>query len=66
MIGEVMTTETKTCAEMNFKEFHEWATRVACDAIITGGFNDLKSVLFTVIDAAARNKVFGGEKPKKN
>lgn len=52
----------KTALEMNFNEFHAWATAYVLFEIGEG--NSLRNAMHTILDHAARNEVFGGGKEK--
>jgi len=52
----------KHASEMDFNEFLEWATPRLADAIIRGGFKEMKSELFLILQQAAQNTVFRGSK----
>lgn len=58
-------SKPKTCPEMNFDEFHDWASKYAADAVMRGGFPELTSSMFVIVAQAAQNKVWGGDKKKK-
>jgi hypothetical protein len=60
-----MSTRQKSCPDMNFDEFQDWASKYAADAIMRGGFTELSSSMFVILAQAAQNKVWGGEKKKK-
>ena len=55
----------KYCTEMNFEEFWHWATQAATDAVITGGFKELKSTMHMIVNQAAQNEVWGGKSKRK-
>ena len=61
-----MSNKQKYCTEMDFQEFWEWATRAASDAVITGGFKELKASMHLILNQAAQNEVWGGNKGKRN
>lgn len=48
----------KTVLEMDFDEFHSWATGYVLFAIGEG--TSLRDAMLTVCDQSARNKVWGG------
>ena len=52
----------KTTDEMTFNEFKTWAAGYILFGIGEGA--SLQSLVHTIINATARNKVFGGDKPK--
>jgi len=60
-----MSKSEKTCQEMDFDEFHDWASQYAADAVMRGGFKELTSAMFVIMAQAAQNKVWGSEKRKK-
>lgn len=47
---------------LNFEEFITWATAHIIFGIAEG--NKLRSLVWTIVDQAARNEVFGGAKPQ--
>lgn len=59
-----MSTKEKMCFDMDFDEFVEWAIRYSGNAVIRGGFEELRSAMFVIINQAAQNKVWGGERKK--
>jgi hypothetical protein len=58
-------TKTKT-SEWTYDEFCEWAMEVLIDAVITGGFKELRSVFKYRIMAVLHNVYTnGGWRPKE-
>lgn len=58
-------TKQKTCPEMTFDEFHDWASKYAADAVMRGGFPELTSSMFVILCQAGQNRVWGSERKKK-
>ena len=59
--------EMKTTHDMTRQEFQEWAAEICVDAVITGGFRELKSQIALVIQQQMMiyGKNGGFQEPKK-
>lgn len=56
----------KWATEMEFEEFVTWATREIFDGLITGGGKEMKSRVHVVMQQAALNEVWGGNRKIKS
>jgi hypothetical protein len=56
----------KPCEDMDFNEFHKWATHYLCDQLIQKGFMGISEGVYMIMEQMLSNKVFGRCPKKKD
>lgn len=54
----------KFATEMDYDEFCKWATEYMLECFFENGLKGMRNAVLLIINQAANNKVFGGDKHK--